>query len=157
MLAFSWYYDIPQHRSHFINSICIVIFLFSLELYCFRDLPTQQYTILALIWTLCGISSSLPSCWTYIHFSFHNPQVYAINSISCSTLSKLVKPLMALSFNSAKPTKGLDVLTPCHIASCSRQWPSVGSGRHSLTGVRKQNSGRIEHPDALSMCHALDT
>ena len=26
MLAFSWYYDIPQHRSHFINSICIVVF-----------------------------------------------------------------------------------------------------------------------------------
>jgi hypothetical protein len=77
MLAFSWYYDIPQHRSHFINSICIVIFF--LELCYFHDLPTQQYTILALIETSCGISSSLSSCWTYIHLSFHNPQVYAIN------------------------------------------------------------------------------
>jgi hypothetical protein len=26
MLAFIWCYDIPQHRSHFINSICIVVF-----------------------------------------------------------------------------------------------------------------------------------
>ena len=66
---------------------------------------------LALIWTLYGISSSLPSCWTYIHFSFHSPQVYAINTIFCSTLSKLIRPLMVLSFNSPKPTKGLDALT----------------------------------------------
>jgi ABC-type transport system involved in Fe-S cluster assembly fused permease/ATPase subunit len=26
MLAFTWCYDIPQHRSHFIDSICIVFF-----------------------------------------------------------------------------------------------------------------------------------
>jgi hypothetical protein len=26
MLAFTWCYDIPQHRSHFIDSICIVVF-----------------------------------------------------------------------------------------------------------------------------------
>ena len=26
MLAFSWYYDIQQYRSHFISSICIVVF-----------------------------------------------------------------------------------------------------------------------------------
>jgi hypothetical protein len=77
---------------------------------CSHNLPTQQYAILALIWTLRGISSSLPSYWTYIHFSFHNRQVYAINSISCSTLSKRVRPLMVLSFNSPKLTKGLDVL-----------------------------------------------
>ena len=38
-------------------------------------------------------------------------QVYAIDSIFCSPLSKLVRPLMVLSFNSPKPTKGLDVLT----------------------------------------------
>ena len=82
-----------------------------LKLGCFHDLLTQQYTILALIWTSCGMSSSLPSCWTYIHFSFHNPQVYEINLISCSTLSKLVRPLMVLSFNSPKPTKGLDALS----------------------------------------------
>ena len=37
--------------------------------------------------------------------------MYAINSIFCSTLSKLVRPLMVLSFNSPKPTKGLDALT----------------------------------------------
>ena len=37
--------------------------------------------------------------------------MYAINSISYSTLSKLVRPLMVLSFNSLKPTKGLDALT----------------------------------------------
>jgi hypothetical protein len=37
--------------------------------------------------------------------------VYAINSISYSTLSKLVRPSIVLSFNSPKPTKGLDVLT----------------------------------------------
>jgi hypothetical protein len=61
--------------------------------------------------TLWGISSSLTSCWTYRHFSFHNPQVYAINSISCSTLSKLVRPLIMLSFNSLKPTKWLDALS----------------------------------------------
>jgi hypothetical protein len=66
---------------------------------------------LALIWTLCGISSSLSSCWTCIHFSFHDPQVYAINSISYSTFNELVRPLMVLSFNSPKPTKGLDALT----------------------------------------------
>jgi hypothetical protein len=36
--------------------------------------------------------------------------VYAINIISYSTLSKLVRPLMVLSFNSPKPTKGLDAL-----------------------------------------------
>ena len=47
----------------------------------------------------------------WIHFSLHNPQVYAITSISYSTLSKLVRPLIMLSFNSSKPTKGLDVLT----------------------------------------------
>jgi hypothetical protein len=43
MLAFSLYCDIPQHRSHFIDSICIVVFF--LGLYCFHDLPTQQYII----------------------------------------------------------------------------------------------------------------
>jgi hypothetical protein len=37
--------------------------------------------------------------------------MYAINSIFCSTLSKLVRPLMVLSFNSPKPTKWLDALT----------------------------------------------
>jgi hypothetical protein len=37
--------------------------------------------------------------------------VYVINSIFCSTLSKLDRPLMVLSFNSPKPTKGLDALT----------------------------------------------
>jgi hypothetical protein len=47
----------------------------------------------------------------HMHFSFHNPQVYAINSIFCSTLSKLVRSLMVLSFNSPKPTKWLDALT----------------------------------------------
>ena len=26
MLAFTWYYDIPQHRGHFIYYICIVVF-----------------------------------------------------------------------------------------------------------------------------------
>ena len=36
--------------------------------------------------------------------------MYAINSISYSTLSKLVRPLIILSFNSPKPTKGLDAL-----------------------------------------------
>jgi hypothetical protein len=66
---------------------------------------------LALIWTLCGISSNLSSCWTCIHFSFHNPQVYAINSIYYSTFNKFVRPLMVLSFNSPKLTKGLDALT----------------------------------------------
>ena len=77
---------------------------------------------LALIWTLCGISSSLSSCWTYIHFSFHNPQVYTINSISCSTLSKLIKPLMVLSFNSPKPTKGLDALTRNHLVRIGKMF-----------------------------------
>jgi hypothetical protein len=36
--------------------------------------------------------------------------VYAINLDSYSTLSKLVKPLIVLSFNSPKPNKGLDAL-----------------------------------------------
>jgi hypothetical protein len=98
----SHYWD----QSKIINS-CVMF----LELCCFHDLPTQQYTILALIETLCGILSSLSSCWTYIHLSFHNLQVYAINSISCLTLSKLVRLLMVLSFNSPKLTKWLDALT----------------------------------------------
>jgi hypothetical protein len=42
----------------------------------------------------------------------HNPQIYAIDLISCSTLSKLIRPLIMLSFNSPKPSKGLDALTP---------------------------------------------
>jgi hypothetical protein len=42
--------------------------------------------------------------WTYL--LIHNPQVCAIDSISCSTLSKLIRPLIMLSFNSPKPTKG---------------------------------------------------
>jgi hypothetical protein len=40
-----------------------------------------------------------------------NIHVYAIYSISCSTLSKLVRPLMLLSFNSLKPIRGLDALS----------------------------------------------
>ena len=58
MLAFSWYYDIPQHRCHFIDSICIVVLF--LELDYFYDLLTQQYTTLALIWML----------WNIIKFTF---------------------------------------------------------------------------------------
>jgi hypothetical protein len=34
-----------------------------------------------------------------------------MNSISYPTLSKLVRPLMVLSFNSPKPTKGRDALS----------------------------------------------
>jgi hypothetical protein len=41
--------------------------------------------------------------------------VHAINSIFCSTLSKLVRTLIILSFNSPKPTKGLDTLSVCRI------------------------------------------
>jgi hypothetical protein len=111
MLAFSWY--LISHNTEVILLIPFALFLL-LELDCFHDLPIQQHTTLAFIQTICGISSSLPSCWTYIHLSFHNPQVYAINSISCSTLSKLVRPLIMLSFNSPKPTKGLDALTRFH-------------------------------------------
>ena len=37
--------------------------------------------------------------------------MYAIDSIFYSPLSKLVRPLMVLSFNSPKHTKGLDALT----------------------------------------------
>jgi hypothetical protein len=40
-----------------------------------------------------------------------NIHVYAIYSIFCSTLSKLVRPLIVLSFNSSKPTRGLDALS----------------------------------------------
>ena len=40
--------------------------------------------------------------------------MYAINLIFYSTLSKLIRPLMVLSFNSPKPTKGLDALTEMH-------------------------------------------
>jgi len=50
-------------------------------------------TTLAFIWTLCEIPLSLLSCWTF------------------DTLSKFVRPLIVSSFNSPKPTKGLDALT----------------------------------------------
>jgi hypothetical protein len=109
----------------------------SLEQYCFHDLSTQQYTILALIWTLCGISWSLPSCWTYIHFSFHNPQVYAINTISYSTLSKLIRSLVMLSFNSPKPTKGLDAL----IIS-----PFLVSGDNTIKAYKRLINDEILNP-----------
>jgi hypothetical protein len=41
--------------------------------------------------------------------------VYAIYSISYLTLSKLVRPLIMLSFNPPKPTNGLDALSCAHI------------------------------------------
>ena len=57
-----------------------------------------------------------------IYLSIHNPQVYAIDSISYSTLSKLIRPLIVLSFNLPKPTKGLDALTQSnqdvHVCGC---------------------------------------
>ena len=102
---------------------------------------------LALIWTLYGISSSLPSCWTYIHFSFHSPQVYAINSIFYSTLRKLVRPLMVLSFNSPKPTKGLDALTRCTKQVLSNGWMTCQSILPCFTQRRDMSyNGMVHQP-----------
>ena len=86
MLAFSWCHDIPQHRSHIINSICIVVF-------CLNKIVSMifQYNNTQL-W---------PSFQHYVEYH----QV----CFSCWTfdiLSKLVRPLIMFSLNSPKPTKG---------------------------------------------------
>jgi hypothetical protein len=61
---------------------------------------------LAFTWTQCGIPSSLLSSWTLIHLSLYRPQAYAIHSTSCSTFGKLVRPLIVLSLNPPKHTRG---------------------------------------------------
>jgi hypothetical protein len=68
-----------------------------------------------------------------------NIHVYAIYLISCSTLSKLVRPLMVLSFNSPKPTRGLDALLACSSAQPWRhRWalaPGHGGWGHVLAPI----------------------
>jgi hypothetical protein len=90
-----------------------------LELDCFRNLPIQQYTILAFISTLCGIPSSLSTCWTLdILVNTQSTSICNRHNFLFQHLAELVRPLMVLSFNSPKPTKGLDALSQGPHLSC---------------------------------------
>ena len=96
----------PFHQFHL--HCCLL-----LELDYFHNLPTQQYSSFGLhfntMWNTIKLAFLL-DLWYILLCNIH---VYAIYLISCSTLSKLVRPLIVLSFNSPKPTKGLDALSPC--------------------------------------------
>jgi hypothetical protein len=76
MLAFTWCYDIPQYKSYLNDYICIVVFWIELDY--FHNLPIQHCTTLTFIWTLCGISSSLLSCWT-LYTSHYAIFIYICN------------------------------------------------------------------------------
>ena len=78
--------------------------------------------------------------------------MYAINSISCLTLSKLVRPLMVLSFNSPKPNKGLDALTEMQDAS-EIEMQTAGTGHNDEVEHRRGLLyARGRSPPPCSMC-----
>ena len=97
--------------SHNIEAISLILFAYCLllELYCFHNLPTQQYTIWPSFKHYMEYHQVCLLVEPWIHFSLHNPQVYAITQFSVNT--QLVRSLIVLSLNLTKPTKGLDALT----------------------------------------------
>jgi hypothetical protein len=74
---------------------------------------------LNIIWNIIIKFAFLLNLYTLL---ISQSQVYAINSISYLIFSKLVRPLMVLSLNSPKPTKGLDALIAFLICLLHSQW-----------------------------------
>jgi hypothetical protein len=62
--------------------------------------------------SICIVSLDLTLCWTFVHWSLYTIQVCSSYWISCSTLSKLVRPLNVLLSKSPKLTKGMNALSP---------------------------------------------